>query len=126
MLQAQIERKEFVDSKGVTHITISEKEKELPPEFKWVLHLLALKEKGYILKYIYSNNGKKEAYDKLKYFQLDSVGQSFIPIKPEKVMVSEYKEGRGFVEVAELGCSKDFLDPPLDIAMSIWEKVRKL
>ncbi|MFQ6020813.1 MAG: hypothetical protein ACE5J4_02230, partial [Candidatus Aenigmatarchaeota archaeon] len=99
---------------------------KIPKEFQWLVHLKKLKDRGYILKFVYNNNGKEEEFNKLKYYQVDSKSQSFIPIRPKFVRVLQYKKGKGFVEVAQLSGRRNFLDPDVDTVMKIWDVAKRL
>jgi len=105
-------------------VKLIEVKEEIPKEFRWILHLKALCDRGFILKYFYRIGDKIEEQDTLKYFELDSEGQSYVPVKPAFVKVFQYREGAGFVEVAELHHTRNFVDPELPIAMKIWDIVR--
>lgn len=100
--------------------------KNIPKQFHWVIHLMKLRDQGYILKFVYNRNGKKEVTDNLKHFQLDSQMQSYVPVKPQTVRVQKYREGRGIRDIGELHGTKDFLDPPVDIAMKIFNAAKRL
>ncbi|MHA1832502.1 MAG: hypothetical protein ACTSV7_00805 [Candidatus Baldrarchaeia archaeon] len=93
---------------------------QIPKEFQWLLQLQRLKDMGLLLKFFYDNNGKIEEYDHLHYFEVDSEGQSFVPVMPTYIKVYKYVSGKGFVEVAHLSGERGFLDPDVDTAMRIW------
>ncbi|MHA1866374.1 MAG: hypothetical protein ACTSWZ_07700 [Candidatus Heimdallarchaeaceae archaeon] len=107
-------------------ITDEDIKPKIPKELHWLLQLKELVKRGYLLKFCYWANGKLEECDKLKYFETDSEGQSYIPVKPDIVKVYEYKRGEGFVLVRELRDNFSRIDPDVKTAMKIWDLVNSI
>jgi len=107
-------------------ITDEDIKPKIPKEFHWLLQLKKLAQKGYVFKFCYFVNGKLEECDRLKYFEVDSEGQSYVPIRPDVVKVFDYKVGEGFVEVARFVDRKGLLDPDVDTATRIFDLATQL
>ena len=119
----RIEKVEYTDREGNRVIEI--REKDIPEEFHWLFQLKKLKEK-YLLKFVYYIDGKEVVTENLRYFELDSKGQSYVPRKPDKVLVYDYEEGEGWVLKAELRDNYSHIAPDVDTAMKIWSLAEKI
>ncbi len=113
------------ENKNQLFLKIEQMKQILPIELHWVIQILKLKANGYELKFVYYKNGEKEIADNLKYWEIDSENQSFIPEMPDKIIVEKYIIGKGFKVISEFDCRKSFIDPPVDVAMQLWNLVNK-
>jgi len=97
----------------------------LPKEFHWIIQLLILKAKGYVLKLVYRRNNTVEECDHLKYFELDSERQSYVPVIPDEVKVYRHELGKGWV-LHKVFRGMGRSDPPIDVALEIFEVSEKI
>ena len=98
----------------------------IPKEFHWLLQLKRLKEKGFLFEFEYIRNGRWERTNHLKYFELDSEGQSYVPVRPDRIRVLRHVPGKGLVVFRILESRRLDMDPDVDTAMAIWELANEI
>jgi len=106
--------KDVIDRNGQPLKLVKIREKRLPPEFRWILFVKKLMERGYLLKFVYRIDGSLQEFGEPRMWDLDIKQGAPSPRVPEKIRVLEYENGRGFVEKMIIEDVEKNIDPTVE------------
>jgi len=96
------------------------KEKELPKELQWILFCKKLEEMGYVVRYVYRDNGVLQEFITPKWV-LDTEQGAPVPQTPEQIKIYEYKNGRGYVLKTIVENARNSIDPTAEESVALFD-----